>query len=145
MRKLGGKYQPVEILSEKINKPGTYPFNAWISPDESFLIACIDGIPVDYNPGFVNYFVFFRGPDDQWSDAIPFGPEINIKGSNAMSASVSADGKYLFFAAQVTNPLFTGSQNLQKLGQIIELSSSPQNGNYDIYWVDAGVIQGLKP
>jgi hypothetical protein len=75
---------------------------------------------------------------------VPFGPEINMKGSNAISASVSPDGKFLFFSAQSTSEEMKILSENPSLGSMLELLGSPGNGNYDIYWVSAEVIENLK-
>jgi hypothetical protein len=142
---IDAKFSDVEKLPSVINKEGTTPYNAFIAPDESYLIACIDGKACEHNPGKANYFVFFRDKNDNWSEGIPFGPEINIKGSNAISASVSPDGKYLFFAAQNLNNKFSDPSYNKTLGNILELLNSPQNGDNDIYWVDAMIIEERRP
>lgn len=138
------KYLPPEKLPAVINREGTTIYNTFISRDEDFLIACIDGIENEINPGVANYYVFFRDENDNWSEPVSFGAEINIKGSTATSASVSPDGKYLFFAAQKLsdeNRLLLKNKTLTNL---IKISNSVENGNYDIYWVDAYVIDSLK-
>ena len=143
-RMIGGEYGEAEKLPETINQEGTNTYNAFISPDESFLIACVDGRNNDLNPGFANYYIFFRDKNDNWSEGILFGPEINIKGSNAISASVSPDGKYLFFSAQKTSKDVDKISRIKTLSSMIEFLNSPQNGNNDIYWVDAKIIDELK-
>jgi hypothetical protein len=142
-RIVNGEYAAVEKLPDKVNGSGT-PYNAFIAPDEGYLIACVDGRPYDANPGEANYFVFFRDEADHWSDGIPLGPEINMKGSTAMSPYVSPDGKYFFFAAQKTAARFSGPLKGRTLAWLLEMNGSCQNGNYDIYWVDAGIITKLK-
>ncbi len=144
-RFINGKFTEAEELPAKINQEGTTPYNAFISPDESFLIVCIDGRKNDANPGAANYYVFFRNNDDSWSDGVLLGPEINMKGSNAVSASISPDGKYLFFAAQKVAPRFEDADKITTLSKILESINSPQNGNYDIYWVDSKIIEDLSP
>jgi hypothetical protein len=144
-RKKGNAFGEIEKLPPTINQEGTNTFNAFISPDESFLIACIDGRKNELNPGFANYYIFFRDKSDNWSEAIPFGPEVNIKGSNAISASVSPDGKYLFFSAQKLSKTNEEKSKKKILSSMLELLNSPQNGNQDIYWVDARIIEKLKP
>jgi hypothetical protein len=139
-----GSFAEAEKLPEKINGIGT-PYNAFIAPDESFLIACVDGRPYDGNPGEANYFVFFRDKNDSWSEGIPFGPEVNMKGSTAMSPYVSPDGKYFFFAGQKTSARFAGALKGKSLRQLLEMTRSWQNGDYDIYWVDAKIIENLRP
>lgn len=143
-RMSAGKHLTPEKLPSVINREGTTIYNTFISRDEDFLIACIDGIENELNPGVANYYVFFRDENDNWSEPVLFGPEINIKGSTATSASVSPDGKYLFFAAQKLsdeNRLLLKNKTLTNL---IKISNSVENGNYDIYWVDASVIDSLK-
>jgi hypothetical protein len=140
-----GKFSNVEKPPAKINQEGTSLYNAFIAHDESYLIACVDGRTNDLNPGKANYYVFFRDKNDNWSDGIPFGPDINIKGSNAMSSYVSPDGKYFFFAAQKTDEKFSGSLKSKTWSNIIDMNNSPQNGDYDIYWVDAKIIEELRP
>ena len=139
-----GKYLKPEKLPPVINREGTSVYNAFISRDEDYLIACVDGIENQINPGVANYYVFFRDAKDNWSEPVSFGPEINIKGSTAMSASVSPDGKYLFFAAQKFSKENEQLVKNKTLGNLIKLSNSGQNGNYDIYWVDKAVIDSLK-
>ncbi len=142
-RLVDGKYAEAERLPDVINGQGT-PYNACIAPDESFLIACIEGRPCEVNPGEANYFVFFRDTNDTWSEGLPLGPEVNIKGSTAMSPYVTRDGKFFFFAAQKTAERFGGSFKGRTLRQLVEMSDSVQNGNYDIYWVRAEVIERLR-
>jgi hypothetical protein len=143
-RLVNGSFAEAERLPDKINGNGT-PYNAFIAPDESYLIACVDERPCAHNPGRANYFIFFRDPHDAWSDGLPLGPEINLKSSTAMSPYVSPDGKYFFFAAQKTAQRFSGSLLGKSLSELLEMNQSCQNGSYDIYWVDAGIIEELRP
>jgi hypothetical protein len=142
--KNGNIFNAPELLPPVINGNGNI-YNAFISPDESFLIGCVENKDNQINPGFSNYYIFFRDSLDNWSEGISFGPEINIKGSNAISASVSADGRYLFFSARTTSERMKELSSKYTLGSLKEYLSSPQNGNYDIYWVSAAVIEALRP
>jgi hypothetical protein len=143
-RKNGNRFDAPELLPPVINGNGSI-YNAFISPDGSFLIGCVNNNTNEVNPGFANYYIFFRDSNDNWSEGISFGPEINIKGSNAISASVSPDGKYLFFSARKTSDRMKELSAKTTLGSMKELLISPQNGNYDIYWVSTGVIDALRP
>jgi hypothetical protein len=143
-RRSGAGFAAAEALPAPVNGEGT-AYNAFIAPDESYLIACVDGRPFAANPGAANYFVFFRDAQDRWSDGIPLGPEINMPGSTAMSPYVSPDGRFFFFAAQRTAERFQAPLRGRTLTRLVEMSASAQNGNYDIYWVDAGVIAALRP
>jgi hypothetical protein len=141
-RKNGNRFDTPELLPPVVNGNGNI-YNAFISPDESFLIGCVDNKNNEINPGFANYYIYFRDNNDNWSEGISFGPEINMKGSNAISASVSPDGKYLFFSARTTSEKMKEILLKPSLSNIKEFLNSPQNGNYDIYWVSAGVIDAL--
>ena len=143
-KKNGIKYDTPELLPPVINGNGNI-YNAFISPDESFLIGCVEKKNNGINHGFSNYYIFFRDNNDNWSEGKSFGPEINITGSNAISASVSPDGKYMFFSARKTSEKMKELSSKNTLGSLKEFLNSPQNGNYDIYWVSAGVIDALRP
>lgn len=143
-RYINGKYQHAEPLPDAVNNNGN-PFNAFIAHDESYLIACVDGRTDNSNPGKTNYYIYFRDKNDNWSEGIAFGPEINIKGTNASSAYVTRDGKYMFFASQKLGDKYKTLSEGLTISQILEMNTIPKNGNSDIYWVDAGIIESLKP
>jgi Tol biopolymer transport system component len=88
----------------------------WISPDESYLI--FDSNRPD---GFGSWdlYISYKGTEGSWIKARNMGEQINSEKSDWFS-SVSPDGKYLFFV-------------------------SNRNGNDDVYWVDARIIEDLKP
>jgi hypothetical protein len=86
-----------------------------IAPDESFII--FDSVLPGTEEGdeHTDLFVCFRGDDGSWGDAINLGPYINTPGGN-MCASLSPDGKYLFFQRY-----------------------------RDVYWVSTEAIEHLRP
>ena len=64
--------------------------------------------------------------------------------NRARSASLSPDGNYLFFSStRKTSPdAATGGLTYAR---IKAEQVSPGNGGSDIYWVDASVIDELRP
>jgi hypothetical protein len=117
-RLVDGKHEEPKLLSKKIN--GGKSFHPFIAPDESYLI--FDG-KREGGYGDSDIYISFRQQDDSWGEAINLGDKINTAAWEA-AASVTSDGKYLFFNRNM-NP-----------------------GNYknvDIYWVDAQVIEALRP
>jgi hypothetical protein len=117
-RLVDGKHEAPQLLSEKIN--GGKSFHPFIAPDESYLLfdATREG-----GYGDSDIFISFRQQDGSWGEAINLGCNINTASWEA-AASVTPDGKYLFFNRNM-NP-----------------------GNYenvDIFWVDAQVIEALRP
>jgi len=141
-RFVDGKYQAPEVLPEQINGAGGARFNATIAPDESFLILPVWGR--EDSLGGADYYVLFRGHDDRWSDPIHLPAGINTENGQEYSASFSPDGRYLFFmSARTVDPATLGSRLTAE--DLRALHLRPGNGNGDIYWVKADVIESLRP
>lgn len=117
-RLLNGKYEEPKALSKAINK-GTFLSHPFIAPDESYLL--FDAQRED-GYGDSDIYISFKQKDGTWGNAINLGDKINTNAWEA-SASISPDGKYLFFSRNV------GSENFE---------------NVDIFWVDAKVVFDLK-
>lgn len=118
-RLVNGKYEDPKPLSEAINT-GTYLNHPFIAPDESYLLW--DAKRED-GYGDSDIYISFRQKDGSWGDAINLGNEINTDAWEA-SATVTPDGKYIFF-----------SRNM----------GSDEYEDVDIFWVDAGIIEELRP
>jgi len=136
-----GVYEKPEMLPFPLPETGML-FNAFISPEEDFLITCAQGI--DSTNIDQDYYISFRTPDGKWSKLIKFGPEINAPGDNANSAYVSPDGKYLFFSSSRRDPALPKIESGTSLRDIINTKSVPGYGSSAIYWVDAKIIKDLK-
>jgi hypothetical protein len=132
---VNGKYTEPERLPDQIND-GSSKFNTFISPDEDFLI--VPDYREDEGCGSTDYYVSFRDENDNWSELINLGCEINTP-SWDFSPSLSPDGKYFFFHREDwTADIEETNLTYQDLKRI-------QNGGGDIYWVDAKVITDLNP
>jgi Tol biopolymer transport system component len=114
-----GKYDDPKPLSKEINsgKQNSHPF---IAPDESYIIWDSQR---DEGFGDADIYISFKSQDGSWGKAINMGDKINTDAWDA-AASVTPDGKYLFFNRNV------GSDKYE---------------NVDIFWVDAQIIQDLRP
>ena len=73
--------------------------------------------------GGSDIYISFKQQDRAWGPAINLGDKINT-GAWEAGASVTPDGKYLFFNRNV------GSDDYE---------------NVDIFWVDAQIIETLRP
>jgi len=135
---VNGVYQQPEKLGPNVNI-GRARYNAFVAADESYIIIPAYGMPDSY--GATDYYISFRDSLDNWSLPINMGPTINTSCSREWSASVSTDGRYLFFMSDRM-----GGTSLVKLSgeSLQEFHNSPQNGNTDIYWVSSTVIDGLR-
>ena len=130
-------YVTPERLPAEVNS-GRSHYNAFVAPDESYLIVPTDGRSDSL--GGCDYYVVFRNPDDRWSQPINLGPAVNTRGTQEFSPYVSPDGKYFFFmSSRIERPDRLTFRLLR------ELQDRPANGNADIYWVDASLITSLRP
>jgi len=117
-RLVGGKYEEPKLMSEKINSGKS--FHPFIAPDESYLI--FDG-KREGGYGDSDIYISFRQQDGSWGTAINLGDKVNTSAWEA-AASVTPDGKYLFF-----------NRNM----------GTDKYENVDIFWVDAQIIETLRP
>lgn len=114
-----GVRETPQAFGKEINT-GIFNAHPFIAPDESYLIW--DG---ERSGGFgdSDIYISFKQKDGSWGEAINMGDQVNTESWEA-AATVTPDGKYLFFNRNV------GSDNYE---------------NVDIFWVDATLIEELRP
>ena len=118
-RLIDGKYEEPKVLSKAINT-GTQLNHPFIAPDESYIMWDAQR---EEGYGDSDIYISFRQQDGAWGEAINLGDKVNTSEWEA-SPSVTPDGKYIFFNRNV---------------------GSDQYENVDIFWVDAQIIETLKP
>ena len=121
-RLVDGVREEPKLASEEINS-GTWLAHPFIAPDESYII--FDGKKAG-GYGDSDLYISYRQQDGSWGEATNLGNKINTAAWEA-SATVTPDGKYLFF------------------NRMISPGSKDRLPNVDIYWVDAQIIESLKP
>lgn len=117
-RFIDGKHEEPIALPIAINT-GTFLSHPFIAPDESYLLFDAkreDGF------GDSDIYISFKQKDGTWGNAINLGDKINT-GAWEASASITPDGKYLFFSRNV------GSDDFE---------------NVDIFWVSSKILQELR-
>ncbi len=138
----GGGYGEPEPLPAAVNS-GRTRYNAFIAPDESYLILTILGR--DDTVGGADYYVCFRGADDVWSAPVDLGPRINTEGSREHAPYVSPDGRCFFFMSSRTLP----PQQLRAVPltweRLLQLHDAPGNGASGVWWCEASFLQALRP
>ena len=137
-RMLDGVFSEPELLPEQVNC-GTNRFNAFVSRDESYMIVPAMGMPDAYDG--VDYYIVFRDKNDTWSDPVNMGAAVNADNARGWSPYISPDGKFFFFMATKTREI---EQEDWNYGTLETIYNSSENGNADIYWIDAGFIQELR-
>lgn len=116
-RLIDGKYEEPKLLDKKINTGKS--FHPFIAPDESYLLF---DSKRENGYGDSDIYISFREQNGSWGNPINLGDKINTKAWEA-SASVTPDGKHLFFSRNV------GSDDFE---------------NVDIFWVSTEVIKKTK-
>jgi len=118
-RFINGKHEEPKALPKAINT-GTFLSHPFIAPDESYLLFDAQR---DDGFGDADIYISFKQKDGTWGDGVNLGNKINTNAWEA-SASITPDGKFLFFSRNV------GSDDYE---------------NVDIFWVDAQFIETLRP
>lgn len=111
-----GKREEPRLLDKQINS-GKWTAHPFIAPDESYLIWDSER---DIGHGDSDLYISYRQKDGTWGEAINLGNKINTDAWEG-GAYVTPDGKYLFFNRAISDD------------------------NTDIYWVDAKIIDILRP
>ena len=114
-----GRQAPVD-LPQQINS-GDWTAHPFLAPDESYLIW--DSERAD-GYGESDLYITFRQEDGSWGPAINMGPNVNSD-KDDFYGGVTPDGKFLIFDRKI--------------------SGSGDNTNVDVYWVDAQIIEDLRP
>jgi hypothetical protein len=95
-RLVDGKYQQAEDLGPDINGPAIASLEAWVAPDESYLLIGSFGREGGY--GNSDLFVSFH-QDGRWGKPVNLGPVVNTT-AREYSPRVTADGEWLYFASE---------------------------------------------
>lgn len=111
-----GKREKPRLLGKEINI-GKWTAHPFIAPDESYLIWDSER---DIGYGDSDLYISFRQQDGSWGMAINLGDKINTDAWEG-GAYITPDGKHLFFNRAI------GPENV------------------DIFWVDAQIIETLRP
>ena len=114
----GGERQAPKKMGPVVNT-GKWTAHPFIAPDESYLIWDSER---EGGYGASDLYISFRQKDGAWGPAINMGDKVNSDKWDAY-ASVTPDGKYILFNRAIDD----------------------DNENVDIYWVDAQIIETLRP
>lgn len=139
---MGGGYTQAEKLPDNVNC-GKTQFNAFVASDESYLIVSVWGR--EDSIGSVDYYMVSRNQADEWSEPVNLGSGINTGSGQEYSPYVSPDGKYFFFMSTCIPDINGEDSKPYSLSGLKGGFNAPENGNSEIYWVDAGFIEELRP
>ena len=138
-RLVDGEYTAPENAGPVLNTPG-FEGDTFVAPDESYIILNSRGH--DPGPGSGSLFISYRGEDGTWSPPRSLGEVMNADRSD-FCPMMSPDGQYFFFSS--ARPRFGGAGGLITWNGLNDAQSRPENGSTDVYWVDAGFVEKLRP
>lgn len=118
--KVSGSYDAPLLLPYNMNSVG-YEDGPYVAPDESFLI--FESQRPEGTNGGIDLYISFRTEGNGWGTPVNMGPAVNSEKAERF-ARLSPDGKYLFFGS---------NRNM-----------SDTNWGFDIYWIDAKIIEELR-
>ncbi len=136
-----GQYGEVELLDETVNA-GRSRFNAFIAPDESYIIVPTFDMTDSY--GATDYYISFRSEDDTWKGPFNMGDQVNSSDGSEWSLNVSPDGKYLFFMSGRIIEREDSVLADVNYNDLLGMHNQPGNGSPSVYWIDASVIDSIK-
>lgn len=135
----GEKFEEAERLPKQVNC-GVTRFNAFVAPDESYVIVPAFGRSDSF--GGADYYIVFRNQQEQWSQPQNMGPDVNSKARAEWSPYVSPDGRYFFF---MSNRIPENKRTKKMTYSFFDsLQTHPLNGTSNTYWMKAEVIDSLR-
>lgn len=125
-----GKYNEPTPMDTAVNSK-MYEFNAFVSPDEGFIIFTSYGRKDDKGRG--DLYMSKKDASGKWQPA----KNLSLLNSEKLDYCpfVSFDKKILFFTSERINLKKSYSDKPVKIDDLIKSFTSPQNGGSDIYWV----------
>lgn len=135
-----GQYHEPEPLDTEVNSK-LYEFNAFISPDEEFILFTSYGRPDDKGGG--DLYVSFKDANDHWQ------PAVNCTMLNSEKLDycpyVSVDKKTLYFTSERHNFSSSFPGRAITFSEIQQMSSGALNGNGNIYQIPFdNLLKALK-
>ena len=124
------QYSEPVSLSEAVNSD-SYEFNAYVAPDESFLI--FSGYNREDGYGSGDMYISFRDSENNWSAAVNLGEDINSKYMDYCPFVDLRTGTLYFTSRRSSiQPI----NNIQSMDDFKNATNIYENGNSRIYMVN---------
>ncbi len=136
-RPQGDTFATPENLGPQVNSTGP-EFNSLIAPDGGWIMF---GSARAGDLGGGDLYISFATGDGGWTPARPLPEPLNSPALDYCPA-LSSDGALLFFTSRRVP---SGSPTPTTYDALAELLHTPANGSNNLWWVDAAVIDELRP
>jgi WD40 repeat protein len=137
-RLVNGKYEEAEDLGPEINGPQIASLEAWVAPDESYLLIGSFGREGGY--GNSDLFVSFN-ENRRWGKPVNLGAAVNTPARD-YSPRVTVDGRWLYYASEMGMPYEKREQPIT-FQQFAEGMKGIRNGLGNIYRIPwAPILKG---
>jgi len=129
-----GSYQPATVLDTMVNS-AVFEFNAFISPDEKFIIFSSQGRKDEKGRG--DLYISVKDGSDKWKQA----KNLSIFNSDRLDYCpfVSADKKIFFFTSE-SHSLKRSFEKAVNYNELVHTARQVRNGTGNIYWVDFSAL-----
>ncbi|HMU09253.1 MAG TPA: hypothetical protein PKC54_04560 [Ferruginibacter sp.] len=129
------KYDEPVPLDTAVNSK-TYEFNAFVSPDEDYIIFTSYGRKDDKGRG--DMYMSMKDASGKWLPA----KNLALLNSEKLDYCpfISPDKKILFFASERNDLKRSFPGNAVTFEELGKLFTSPQNGGGDIYWISTEAL-----
>ena len=135
----GATFRTAEKLPAPLNLAPVQA-NPFVDPAGRFLIVPMWGRKDSI--GGADYYISFSRPDGGWTEPTNLGAPVSSADGQEYSASLSPDGRYLFFMS--ARPADGRRTGILDYAALQSLRTRPGNGHPAIWWVDAGFIEDLR-
>lgn len=135
-RPLDGGWSQVENLGPNVNSAGP-EFNALVHPDREWILF---GSARDGDAGGGDLYISFADGDG-WTAAVALPVPLNSPSLDFCPA-LSADGRWFYFSSRRS---LDAPDAPTTYDELVAPLRAPGNGQCDIFWVDAKVLDALAP
>jgi len=139
-RPVDGQYADYENIGTMINSD-KYEFNAFIAPDESYIVFTSYGR--DDGLGGGDLYISRKDKNGQWQKAVNLGEKINSPDGLDYCPFVTRDNKYFFFTSNRKSQA-EYSVKPESYRTIVGYMERPGNGWDDIYWINLSEVENLR-
>jgi len=123
------KYTRPISLSDSINSPG-YEFNAYVAPDESFIIYTAYGRSDDLGGG--DLYISYKTKEDKWTKAKNLGKQFNSSRID-YCPFVDIQTQILYFTSERSKLKTSVLDNVKDLNKLLNYINKSENGMSKIY------------